>query len=32
MVMHVPDIYAEALYSLPQPDPKAMRTARKLGR
>ena len=31
MVIHVPDIYAETLYSLPQSDPKAMRTARKLG-
>jgi alpha-1,2-mannosyltransferase len=32
MVLRVPDVYAETIYSLPQSDPKAIRTARKLGR
>jgi hypothetical protein len=32
VVRQVPNVYDEALYSLPQTDPRAMRTARKLGR
>ena len=30
-VLQVPDVYEKTLYPLPQTDPKAMRTARKLG-